>query len=180
LPRNLHEVWQRDIAANFAASQHLTHFGGGRMRPMCVESDSCGTDSVTLAGHRHAVRAAHSPPVSERGKSRLERRRSPCIRGSRVRAPDPAKVLLSPGTCVWGLPASVAKSVTVRHVRGSISGFIGVYRGFVRFPLWHSLEISDCWGPLCSRVVDARVWVLQISDVTFLHARRYGEHEAHR
>jgi hypothetical protein len=40
------------------------------------------------------------------------------------------------------------------------------YRGFVRFPLWHSLEISDCWGPLCSRVVDARVWVWQISDVT--------------
>jgi hypothetical protein len=92
-------------------------------------------------------------PVTNEGKSR-----SPCIRGSRVRAPDPAKVLLSPDMSVWGLPASVAESVTVRHVRG--------YRGFVRFPLWHSLEISDCWGPLCSRVVDARVWVWQISDVT--------------
>jgi hypothetical protein len=32
-------------------------------------------------------------------------------------APDPAKVLLSPDTSVWGLPASVAASVTVRHVR---------------------------------------------------------------
>jgi hypothetical protein len=73
-------------------------------------------------------------------------------------------VLLRPDTSVWGLrraslPASVAESVTRPHVRG--------YRGFVRFPLWHSLEISDCWGPLCSRVVDARVWVWQISDVTF-------------
>jgi hypothetical protein len=67
-------------------------------------------------------------------------------------------MVLSPDSSVWGLPASVAESVTVRHVRG--------YRGFVRFPLWHSLEISDCWGPLCSRVVDARVWVWQISDVT--------------
>jgi hypothetical protein len=29
------------------------------------------------------------------------------------------------------------------------------------------LELSDCWGPLCSRVVDAPAWVRQISDVTF-------------
>jgi hypothetical protein len=49
-------------------------------------------------------------------------------------------------TSVWGLITSVAESVTVRHMRE--------YRGFVRFPLWHSLDMSDCWGPLCSRVVD--------------------------
>jgi hypothetical protein len=66
--------------------------------------------------------------------------RSPCIRGSRVRAPDPAKVLSSPDTSVWGLRTSVAKSDTVRHVRG--------YRGFVRFPLWHSLENLRLLGAL--------------------------------
>jgi hypothetical protein len=31
--------------------------------------------------------------------------------------------------------------------------------GVLSVSLWHSLEISDCWGPLCSRVVDARIWV---------------------
>jgi hypothetical protein len=68
-------------------------------------------------------------------------------------------VLLSPNTSVWGLPASVAESVTVRHVRG--------YRGFVRFgPYGIAWKFPTVGGP-CA--VDARVWVWQISDdVTLL------------
>jgi hypothetical protein len=46
--------------------------------------------------------------------------RSPCIRGCRGRALDAAKVLFRPDTSVWGLPASVAESVTVQHVRVDI------------------------------------------------------------
>jgi hypothetical protein len=55
------------------------------------------------------------PPVSERGESRSHYGAG-LHQGSRVRALEPAKVLFSPDASVWGLPASVAESFTVRHV----------------------------------------------------------------
>jgi hypothetical protein len=72
--------------------------------------------------------------------------RIPCIRGPGV---EPrTRVLLSQDMSVWGLSATVAESVTFRHVRRS--------RCSSGFPLWRNLETSDCWGALCSRVIDAR------------------------
>jgi hypothetical protein len=80
----------------------------------------------------------------------------PCIKGFWIRAlPRPSCGVSRPKTSVPGQPASVAESVTDRHVRD--------YRGLVTFSLWHSLEGSDCWGPLCARLVDAPVWVRLIA-----------------
>jgi hypothetical protein len=40
--------------------------------------------------------------VGRQAAHRISACRSPCIRGFRVRAPQPAKVLSSPDTSVWG------------------------------------------------------------------------------
>jgi hypothetical protein len=113
------------------------------------ERSHCVTISLHVALHRRTMCSSHAEtctcnpiacPIACLLRANEGKSRSPCIRRSRVLAVDPAKVRLSPETSVWGLPASVAKSVTVGRVRG--------YRGFVRLPLWHSLENFPTVGAL--------------------------------
>jgi hypothetical protein len=59
-----------------------------------------------------------------------------------------------------------------RHLYGQTSG----YKGFVRVSLWHGLDISDCWGPLCSRVVDCN-GVVELYSPTAYYRERQGQRQ---
>jgi hypothetical protein len=145
-----------------------------------LPSSPCSADAKRACGphsswyfHKHMSTSATTAPdysTSHRCRGRLANIDAKFASGDPGVEPwTRPRGFSRPDTSVWGLPASVAESVTVRHVRG--------YRGFVSFPLWHGLEISDCWGRLCIRVVDARIWVWQISDATFEHLSTTVSHD---
>jgi hypothetical protein len=124
-------------STSLQASRQHTQLCAGQSKDPCKRHETGGCNGIILVSLKRK-RVKVTPPASEHPGFEPPTRPS----------------ALNPDTSVWGLPASVAESVTLRHVRG--------YGGVVRFPLWHAWK-----SPTLGALVQSRGRCLCLSMADF-------------